>query len=278
MMGSGRALRGFAFALRGGVARRAVGGLVVVGAVVCSTACGGSTPGAASTGKLPRRDTEITHDDCDLRSASAERIDANADKRADVTIVRSGEREVCRAVDLNFDGLIDRYTYLDDAGRLRRQESDYDRDGRVDEISLFKGGVLVERQRATTLDPRLDTWQLYENGQLARTERDSNGDGVIDQWWEYKSAGCPLIHSDVNNDGRPDPGASVDYCKETGYVPPERMGPAKTKSPTFETPGGNVEEVESRPDESKGAGETKPSADSESDGSGETPKSEGKDK
>ena len=67
-----------------------------------------------------------------------------------------------------------------------------------------------------------------------RTERDSNGDGVIDQWWEYPKPGCPLIHADMNNDGRPDPGATIDYCKETGYVPPDRADKAPV-SPTFET-------------------------------------------
>ena len=57
---------------------------------------------------------------------------------------------------------------------------------------------------------------------------------MIDQWWEYPKPGCPLIHADVNNDGRPDPGATINYCKETGYVPPERADKA-VASPTFET-------------------------------------------
>lgn len=221
----------------------------VWGAVLWGTACGGAEKKAEEPGQqLTRRDTEITHEACDLAASGAERIDANGDKRADVTILKSGGRETCRAVDLNFDGLIDRYTYLDDKGRPRRQESDYDRDGRIDEISIFQNGVLTERHRATTLDLRLDTWQFFENGQLARTERDSNGDGIVDQWWEYKTPGCPLIHADVNADGRPDPGASIDYCKETGYVPPERADVAKAKSPTFETPAStDVKEVENRP-------------------------------
>ncbi len=231
------------------------------GVVLAGTGCGGSEKKAEAPGQLTRRDTEITHEECDLTASGAERIDANGDKRADVTIVKSGGREVCRAVDLNFDGLIDRYTYLDEQGRIRRQESDYDRDNRIDEIALFKNGVLAERHRATTLDLRLDTWQFFENGELARTERDSNGDAIIDQWWEYKTPGCPLIHADVNADGRPDPGASIDYCKETGYVPPERAEAAKTKSPTFETQtSSDVQEVENRPaDES----ESKPAEKSE---------------
>lgn len=221
----------------------------LLAAAVLGTACGGGAEKKAEApGQLTRHDTEITHDPCDLTASGAEQIDANGDKRSDVTIVKSGEREVCRAVDLNFDGLIDRYTYLDDQGRVRRQESDYDRDGRFDEITIFKNGVLAERQRATTLDLRLDTWQFFENGSLARTERDANGDGIVDQWWEYKSPECPLIHADVNGDGRPDPGASVDYCKETGYVPPERAEAAKAKSPTFEAAGDRgVDIVDTRP-------------------------------
>ena len=32
--------------------------------------------------------------------------------------------------------------------------------------------------------------------------------------------GCPVIHVDADKDGRPDPGGSIDYCKETGFTPP----------------------------------------------------------
>ena len=52
----------------------------------------------------------------------------------------------------------------------------------------------------------------------------------MDQWWEYpdqRSADCPLIHSDVNGDGRPDPGATVDVCKDQ-YVPSGRDGEKAT--------------------------------------------------
>jgi hypothetical protein len=227
---------------------------VLVVAVVFQSGCNGS--GARSgADAVTRRDTRIQHEDCAITSGGAEKIDANADGKPEVTIVNSGGREVCRAVDLNFDGTVDSWIYRDPGGQVRRRETDYDRDGRVDEIAIFQGGVLVQKLRATTLGNKLDTWQFYQGGQLARTERDSDGDEQIDQWWEWPKTGCPLIHSDVDGDGRPDPGATVDYCKETGYVPPERQGSRAPTSPSFEKPGSLPTEVETRP---QTEGETKP--------------------
>ncbi len=196
--------------------------------------CNGSGPGANSAAGVTTRDTRVTHEACDTGSSSAEKIDANGDGKIDITIVRDGGREQCRAVDLNFDGVVDAYTYFDASGQMVRRENDYDKDGSVDEVSTFKAGQIAEKDQSTALAKRLDTWDFYQAGALVRTERDSNGDGIIDQWWEYPKPGCPLIHADVNNDGRPDPGATIDYCKETGYVPPDRSD-RSAPSPTFDS-------------------------------------------
>ncbi|HMR73828.1 MAG TPA: hypothetical protein PKD61_01910 [Polyangiaceae bacterium] len=218
--------------------------------------CAGSASSGAASAKdgVTRRDTRIVHEDCDIKAGSAEKLDANGDGKPDVVLVKSGSREVCRAVDLNFDGHWDSWSYFDGGGQLRRRERDYDRDGRVEEINLYKGGALAEQHRATNLADKLDTWHFYSAGKLARTERDSDGDGVVDQWWEYKAEKCPLIHSDIDGDGRPDPGATVDYCKATGYVPPDRYGPKATKH-TFEGPGAAPEELENK---EQGEGGTAP--------------------
>jgi|SRR5690554_231054 len=222
-------------------------GLVVVGL----SGCGGAQARPGLSEGAQRRDTAVEHEPCDVDGKGAERVDANGDGRPDIVIVRDGGREVCRAVDLNLDGTFDRWTYLDEGGAVRRQESDYDRDGRIDEIAIFRGGVVIERQAATTLHHQLDTWHFYDQGKLVRTERDSNGDGVVDQWWEYRSPECPLIHSDVNNDGRPDPGATIDYCKETGSAPPL---PAEQQAELrrFDQPLETVTEVEGPPAEATG--------------------------
>ncbi len=225
-------------------------GLVVVGL----SGCGGAQARTGLSEGVQHRDTLVEHEPCDVEGKGAELVDANGDGRPDIVIVREGGREVCRAVDLNLDGTFDRWTYLDAEGRVRRQESDYDRDGRIDEIALFQGGVVIERRAATTLHGQLDTWHFYEQGKVVRTERDSNGDGVVDQWWEYRSPECPLIHADVNNDGRPDPGATIDYCKETGFAPP--LPPEQqTKLQRFDKPLETVTEVDESPAEAAEAAE-----------------------
>ncbi len=213
-----------------------------------TVACAKSaTVGANTSGDGPiRRDTRIVSEECDGDAAGAEKLDANGDGKPDVIIVRAGSREVCRKVDLNFDGKWDSITFFDDAGQIRRVERDYARNGRIEEITLYKGGAPVEQHRSTTLVGKLDTWHFYTTGKLVRTERDSDGDGIVDQWWDYKSEKCPLIHSDVDGDGRPDPGATVDYCDVTGYVPPERGGPARGPAHTFEAPGAVPTELENK--------------------------------
>ncbi|HMJ11990.1 MAG TPA: hypothetical protein VK524_11285 [Polyangiaceae bacterium] len=223
--------------------RKAQAGLVVVFAAGITLACGGSDAKSARDG-VTHRDTRIVHESCN--TDSGEKQDANTDGKPDVIVVKSGGREVCRAVDLNFDGNVDSWVYRDDSGQVRRRETDYDRDGRVDEIAVYRAGVVSEKHRSTTLTHKLDTWQFYNGGVLARAERDADGDEVVDQWWEFSKPGCPLIHSDLDDDGRPDPGATVDYCKETGYVPPERMPYRTPASPDFQRPGSLPTEVENR--------------------------------
>jgi hypothetical protein len=186
-------------------------GLVACGAMV--------TAGRATKGRvrIEPRDTHLVHEDCPVASAGGSAEDINGDGRPDRRTASDGSRPRCRALDFNFDGVVDTWVYLDEQGQLRRRENDFDGDGNVDEISLYRAGVLLEQDRATTRAARLDTWQYFNAGKLARTERDSNGDDYIDQWWEYpdqRSADCPLIHSDVDGDGQPDPGATVDVCRD----------------------------------------------------------------
>lgn len=180
--------------------------------------CTPSTPQAEVPGGSDgptRRDTTIIHEPCDIESGGASKGDANGDGHPDVVTLSEGGKPACQWLDLNFDRVGDVWVYFAPNGAVRRRETDYDRDGRVDEITSLERGAVVSRQRATTLGGRLDTWQYFSAGVLSRSERDANGDGIIDQWWEYPKAaesGCAIVHSDTNGDGRPDPGATVDLC------------------------------------------------------------------
>jgi hypothetical protein len=218
--------------------------------------CGGSTPTAevpSKPGEVTHRDIRVSHEACAVDGSDAEKINVGGDSRPDIVIVRSGGHEVCRSVDMNFDGIVDTWIYRDAGGTVTRRENDYDRDGRIDEIAIYQAGVLVQKQRATTLVGRLDTWHFFQGGKLARTERDSDGDTQIDQWWEYPKPDqpeCPLIHSDVDGDGHPDPGATVNVCDQSsGYVPPERASEKAPSGASFErsSPGDVPTELEQKP-------------------------------
>jgi hypothetical protein len=210
-------------------------------AVLAGCASTAATAPLHNGGEGVKKATLATHEPCDLNASDARRQDANGDGRAD--IIATGE---CRAYDLNFDGKVDSWAYLDAQGKVRRYELDFDRDGSLDEIQLYQNGELVEKQRCTALRNRLDTWDKYEGGKLVRTERDASGDGIVDQWWDYPTPGCPVIRSDLDHDGKPDPDSAVDYCKETGYTPPERGGSASGTSPSFERAGTTPQEVQNQ--------------------------------
>jgi hypothetical protein len=196
--------------------------------------CGTGSTGGPTSPRRPRveaRDTRIVHEACPVGDSGAVREDINGDGRPDRTSVRLGQGRSCKSLDFNFDGTIDAWVYLDPNGALQRRESDYDRDGRVDEVEVYERGVLSKRERATSLAGKLDTWQYYVDGKIARAERDANGDEYVDQWWEYpvgRSEDCPLIHSDVDGDGHPDPGATVDVCRDQYAAVPREAPPGES--------------------------------------------------
>lgn len=244
-----------------GRGRQATGwfGPLVVGTAFVLSSCGGKAKEGPSTAAdvRVRRSTAIELEPCAVDGDGVLALDADLDGHPEVRRKMAGDREECRVADLNADGKVDRTTFYEPNGQVRRIESDFDRDGRVDEIALFSGGMVQEKRRATTLNGKLDTWEFYEKGALVRTERDKNGDSIIDQWWEYPSPGCPLIHTDGDGDGRPDPQTTIDYCKATGYVPPEAVKARQdVEQRSFESsapPVTEIREVSNEPDSPSGA-------------------------
>lgn len=180
--------------------------------LACSKSVSQTPSSPSQDGKAP---VEIVHEECDVETAGAVKTDVNNDGRADIVQVMKGGREVCRVLDLNFDGRVDNYLYFDDAGNLRRRESDFDRDGVIDEIATYQSGRIVQKHRETNLDGKLDTWDTYVNERLTERLRDTNADGKVDQWWTFPDpsrADCPVIAVDETGNGKPD--TRNDPCKE----------------------------------------------------------------
>lgn len=197
--------------------------------------CASSTPEPKSAKSANgERDTAIVHEPCEKDSAAAQKVDVNGDGTPDIIHVSKDGREVCRVVDLNLDGAIDAFIYYDGQGLERRRESDFDRDGRADEIAHYERGAVVLKERETNFDDKLDTWDYYEGPRLVRRERDSDGDGIIDQWWQFNNpndAKCAVVASDQNADGKPDPNSVVDLCAESYGAPKAAAPPPAGSAP-----------------------------------------------
>lgn len=229
------------FSASAGRTLRALAAVAALGAVpAIAAACSQSVSlggGPKSGGDLETdRPVKIVHEPCEGQGGT----DTNGDGKPDIVSVMSGSRETCRALDLNFDGRMDRWVYFDDQGNIRRVESDYDRDGRVDEIQNFRGGQLVRKDREMNLDGKLDTWDLYQDGKLVKRERDSDGDGKVDQWWTFpdpNNLACPIVAADKDGDGQPDPGSEVDMCKPQGDDPANLLATSSAMGPKAPAPG-----------------------------------------
>ena len=195
--------------------------LLPLGLLVVLQGCGAA---ARATIKEPggvELPIEIVHEGCDL--SRGEGTDVNGDGRPDVVQVHQNGREVCRMLDLNFDGKPDAFVYFDEQGKVRRRESDFDRDGRLDEVATYVAGVVARKDRDTNLDGKFDTWDFYENGKLVRRLRDTLGVGRVSQWWTFSKPGdpsCAVIQSDRNGDGEADPDDVVDTCADAEATEP----------------------------------------------------------
>lgn len=189
-----------------------------MGALMLGAACSSSTSNTSAETPADgwageSRNTEIKHEECSASGKDARTFkgeSALSSNKSYVTRVYASGREVCSFADLNGDGNVDVYTFFGDDGRIRRREASYSVSKSIDEIAIYKNGVLEVVMRETNFDGKLDTWDYYEGGKLTRRERDKTGDGRIDEWWTFEpgTENATIVQAEVRT-GKPDPTSTV---------------------------------------------------------------------
>jgi hypothetical protein len=142
-------------------------------------------------------------------------LDANRNGRIDTWTEMDGTRPLRSRIDSDEDGVLDRWEYYDEAGRLAKVGFSRKQEGQPDAwvYSTPEGRVLRIEVSSTADEARIDRWELYDataapgpdgTGPLLRVEEDTNHDGRKDKWEVYETGAVRSAEFDENGDGRPD--------------------------------------------------------------------------
>lgn len=137
---------------------------------------------------------------------SVEAMDLNQDDEPDQWTYKSAETTVRNERDMNFDGRVDLWQHLDEAGNVVEEEMDLDLDGRIDVVAYYKDGVVTRKAMSVNFNDEFSIVKFYnKDGRLLRVERDQDSDGTPDMWEYYGEDGQrERVGWDNTGDGSPD--------------------------------------------------------------------------
>ncbi|MBN2800616.1 MAG: caspase family protein [Deltaproteobacteria bacterium] len=109
-----------------------------------------------------------------------------------------------KEADINRDGMMDNITLFSVQGEMVREILDRNFDGNMDQIVYYRHGVRVSSQVDSKGIGASDVYSYYENGKIVLKERDTDGDGQIDRWERYDGGEVIRMGTDTDGDGRID--------------------------------------------------------------------------
>lgn len=175
--------------------------LVLGGAIACHRNRSDSDRDHTSGGEEPRIEAE----ECLSQGHDERGTDVDGNGAPDVIDGFEGERRVCTAMDMNFDGRMDLLRFYGDDGEATRLEThDFDFDGRVDELALFVGGERVRAEIDTDFDDLMDLYMWCEHGNATRVQRRRVRRDRVDTWETYTDGLLTEAKYDEDGDGEPD--------------------------------------------------------------------------
>ena len=132
--------------------------------------------------------------------------DANKNGRIDTWTDMDGNRPLRSRIDLDENGVVDRWEYYGEKGELLKVGFSRAKDGHPDAWAYSGPAGKVQRiEISSTRDEHaIDRWERYDANGLVAAEEDTNHDGRADKWETYAGGALASAAFDENGDGTPD--------------------------------------------------------------------------
>jgi len=133
--------------------------------------------------------------------------DLNKDGKIDAWTYMDGPRALRTELDADQDGKIEKWEYLGDDGKaVVRVAISREKNGKPD-TWMYPGpdGKLTRAEISSEQDEKkIDRWEWYENDQIVRAEEDASGDGNVDKWETFRGGELLSVALDEDYDGKAD--------------------------------------------------------------------------
>ena len=166
--------------------------------------------GAAAACSDPEKDrikatTQATYDP---KTGKLTRLtaDLNKDGKIDAWTYMDGTKVLRTEIDADQDGKIEKWEFHGDDGKVARVAVSREKNGKPD-TWMYPGpdGKLARAEISSEQDEKkIDRWEWYERDQVVRAEEDASGDGKVDKWETFKDGALTSVMLDENYDRSPD--------------------------------------------------------------------------
>jgi hypothetical protein len=143
-------------------------------------------------------------------------FDRYGNGKVDTWTEMDGTRPLRSRLDLDEDGVIDRWEYYGDGGVLVKVGFSRNGAGKPDAWAFRGAGGRIERIEVSSAgdEKKIDRWEHFDasrpgsgpagTGDLAAVEEDTRGDGRAHKWETYDHGALATASFDEDGDGRPD--------------------------------------------------------------------------
>jgi hypothetical protein len=132
--------------------------------------------------------------------------DLNKDGKIDAWTYMDGTKVLRTELDADQDGKIEKWEYHGDDGKVAKVALSREKNGKQD-AWFYPGpdGKIARAELSSEQDEKkIDRWEWHENGEAVRVEEDASGDGKVDKWQTLKNGSIVAVLLDENYDGKPD--------------------------------------------------------------------------